>query len=221
MTSPKAATSDINDPVVHRMLQQTPGTTEDGPPPPSSCLKFQDGIAATNECKIAGENNKCPAGSEITYGEEPRRTIDAYIGCPLDSVTQSDWVDASQQGLCTCEATLLDDYCDVVSGSDDLTCECVACPFGMRMGFAYDCNQPITGVCTSFDCHGNCNLKYDPGNLLGRETFPPTTFPDPPTVAPAASSSSAQTPYGTEAHTTPLLLGTALLVVTVFKWMLL
>mmetsp|Transcript_25607 Transcript_25607/g.28673 ORF Transcript_25607/g.28673 Transcript_25607/m.28673 type:complete len:227 (-) Transcript_25607:321-1001(-) len=158
------------------------------PPPPAAtgnCLNLQEGIAAANACKIAGDNNKCPAGSAINYGGQ-RQTLDAYLKCPLDSVGQSDWQEASQKGLCQCEASLLDtETCGIIEATMD--CECSACPFGMAVGFAYSCTTEIVGPCKSFDCFGKCNGKYDPGNLLGRETFAPSILGTTPTTTAVAS----------------------------------
>lgn len=137
-------------------------------------LEQQEGIAASNECRIKGGSNKCPAGSTMTYAGE-RQTIDASILCPLDSVDQSEWIDASQRGLCSCESQLKDENCGIIE--EEMDCECFACPFGMKLGFAYTCTTAIVGPCKSFDCFGNCNKKYDPGNLVGdKETFPPSEF---------------------------------------------
>mmetsp|Transcript_14817 Transcript_14817/g.41288 ORF Transcript_14817/g.41288 Transcript_14817/m.41288 type:complete len:189 (+) Transcript_14817:186-752(+) len=153
-----------------------------------NCFLDDNGIAAGNQCRISGFSNKCPAGSSLTYASE-KNSIDAKIMCPLDSVAQSDWREASQKGLCGCDAALLDSACSVLV--EKMNCECFACPAGTTLGFAYSCDQPIVGPCTSFDCYGRCNEKYDPGNLAGdRITFAPTTFPsdEKVTVEPSAAS---------------------------------
>jgi len=137
------------------------------------CLTDQQaGISTENRCRIAGDKNKCPAGSTMEYGGEVQ-SLDAYIKCPLDSVAQSEWIEASQKGLCGCESMLYDSGCNLIE--KEMDCECFACPFGMQLGFAYSCTTEIVGPCKSFDCFGRCNQKYDPGNLVGdKETFPPT-----------------------------------------------
>jgi len=158
----------------------------------------------SNYLPHSGDNNKCPAGSEITY-DGARQTLDAYVLCPLDSVAQSDWIDASQKGLCQCEASLLDGNCGLIE--EDMECECFACPIGFQVGFAYECTKEIAGPCKSFDCFGNCNGKYDPGNLVGRETFAPSTLSSP-------SDSSA----GVSVLSNPsCVAGAAILLVTLFR----
>jgi len=140
-------------------------------------LEQQAGISSGNTCRISGDSNKCPAGSTMTYAGE-RQTLDADVLCPLDSVQQSEWIEGSQKGLCNCVSQLMDEDCAVIEAEMD--CECVACPFGMTVGFAYSCTTEIVGPCKSFDCYGKCNQKYDPGNLVGdKETFPPTILDTP------------------------------------------
>lgn len=154
-------TMDFGEVTVHRDLQL--------------CLADQQaGISVDNVCRISGDNNKCPAGSTLTYSGETQ-SIDAYIKCPLDAVSQSQWREGSQKGLCSCESSLYDASCGLID--DDMDCVCFGCPFGMTLGFAYSCTTEIVGPCKSFDCNGKCNGKYDPGNLVGdRETFPPTVL---------------------------------------------
>jgi len=149
------------------------------------CLANQQaGVSTENRCRIAGDTNKCPAGSTMEYGGE-LQSLDAYIKCPLDAVGQSEWIEASQKGLCGCDSSLFDRDCNLVEREMD--CECFACPFGMQLGFAYSCTTEIVGPCKSFDCFGRCNQKYDPGNLVGdKETFPPTIIED--TLAEAAAN---------------------------------
>ena len=38
-----------------------------------------------------------------------------------------------------------------------MDCLCSACPFGMKVGFAYYCTAGIAGLCKLFDCFGQCN----------------------------------------------------------------
>ncbi|MGK3747019.1 MAG: hypothetical protein ACI8RD_007732 [Bacillariaceae sp.] len=157
----------------NNMEPVTTATDEEEPVATANCLTLKDGIASTNECRISGDRNKCPAASSINYKGEVI-TMDAQILCPLDSVGQSDWVEASQNGLCDCEVNLLDATCGLIE--QEMDCECFACPFGMKVGFAYYCTTEIAGPCKSYDCFGQCNGAYDPGNLVGRETIVPTTF---------------------------------------------
>jgi hypothetical protein len=176
---------------VERVLQSATATDEEEPVSTGNCLTLKNGIAATNECKISGEKNKCPAASSINYKGE-LITMDAQILCPLDSVKQSDWVAASQNGLCNCEVNLLDSTCGIIE--EEMDCVCFACPFGMKVGFAYYCTTEIAGPCKSYDCFGQCNGAYDPGNLVGRDTIAPTTFDTPEeSVAAVTRSGMAST----------------------------
>merc|ERR1712032_810959 len=91
----------------------------------------------------------------------------------------------------------------------DMQCDCFACPFGMKMGFAYTCNKEITGPCKSFDCFGLCNGKYDPGNLVGRETFAPSVL----STSPEASDTSA----AIIGKSNDLGIGTLVMIVALFR----
>eukprot|EP00529_Nitzschia_sp_RCC80_P035840 CAMPEP_0113455992 /NCGR_PEP_ID=MMETSP0014_2-20120614/8658_1 /TAXON_ID=2857 /ORGANISM="Nitzschia sp." /LENGTH=171 /DNA_ID=CAMNT_0000347433 /DNA_START=1052 /DNA_END=1567 /DNA_ORIENTATION=+ /assembly_acc=CAM_ASM_000159 len=146
--------------------------------------------AAQSRCTIAGDFNKCPAGGSFTFNGEPR-FLDATMVCPLDSVDQSGFIVASQQGKCTCDVATYDDTPPSSGGTgtkiDDLACQCFVCPAGSRVGFAYTCATPIAGPCLNFDCFGSCNS--DPNfNPLGIDT---ETLA--PTDAPVAQPSSAST----------------------------
>lgn len=184
--------------LVTRNLQDTLG----------KCFLDEDGISSSNTCRISGFFNKCPAGSSLSYAIE-NNSVDATLVCPLDSVAQSDWIEASQKGLCECEASLLDANCDILQ--EEMDCECFACPPGTKLGFAYSCKSAIVGPCTSFDCYGNCNEKYDPGNLVNdRETFAPTIYPSIEDKNEASSSRNNGTPNN---H----VMGTAFMVVALFR----
>lgn len=173
-----------------------------------NCFLNDNGISANNQCSISGFFNKCPAGSSLTYASE-KNSVDAKLMCPLDSVAQSDWVEASQKGFCQCDAALLDEGCNVLEA--DMDCECFACPAGTKLGFAYTCTTPIVGPCKSFDCYGKCNGKYDPGNLVGdKQTFAPTDFPSPENNIETSSASNIGTPND-------YVMGTAVMVVALFR----
>merc|ERR1712113_1064023 len=101
-------------------------------------------------------------------------------------------------------------------GEQDMECDCFACPFGMKMGFAYTCNKEITGPCKSFDCFGLCNGKYDPGNLVGRETFAPSVLNYKPTVEDDTSGAAAI--IGTS---NDLGIGTLVMIVALFRMVVL
>jgi len=173
-----------------------------------NCLtEQQSGISAANKCRINGDSNKCPAGSYLNYAGE-RQILDADVYCPLDSVAQSEWIEGSQKGLCDCTSMLMDADCNIIE--EEMDCECIACPFGMKLGFAYSCTTEIVGPCKSFDCFGRCNQKYDPGNLVGdKETFPPTVIEEVIDVGP----SSAFTNSPSNDH----VMGTAVIALALFR----
>lgn len=170
----------------------------------ATCLADQQaGISVDNKCTIKGDQNKCFAGSTMDYAGV-QQSIDAYVLCPLDSLGQSDWIEASQNGLCSCQSALYDSECGLIE--EEMDCECVACPFGLSLGFAYSCTTEIVGPCKSFDCFGRCNEKYDPGNLVGdKETFAPTVVD--------TSNSSASRNDLLNNH----VMGTAVLAVALFR----
>lgn len=170
---------------------------------PICLLEQQAGISTENRCRISGDYNKCPAGSTMEFAGD-QSSIDAYIQCPLDSVAQSEWIEASQKGLCSCSSSLYDENCDLVE--KDMECECFACPFGLPFGFAYTCKTEIVGPCSSFDCFGRCNGKYDPFNFGDKETYPPTIFVNP------ADSAANRNDFASNQ-----LMGTALLTLAVFR----
>ena len=173
------------------------------------CLQDQQaGIGGDNQCRISGGDNKCPAGSTMNYAGE-KQSIDAYIRCPLDAVAQSEWIDASQKGLCGCDSALYDSECSLIKA--DMDCECFACPFGMQVGFAYTCTTEIVGPCKSFDCFGKCNGKYDPGNIGGKETYPPTSYPDDPLIGDEGSSARRNDVLNNH------VMGTAVIAVALFR----
>lgn len=140
----------------------------------SSLEQGQTGTETGNKCTIAGDFNKCPASSNFEYQGTFQR-LEAALKCPLDSVGQSEFISASQKGLCDCDSALVDGEGRVLKEMD---CDCYICPQGARFGFAYTCTTEIAGPCKSFDCFGTCNGVFNPGNL-DRETFGPTEAPIP------------------------------------------
>lgn len=134
----------------------------------------QTGTAAGNECVISGDFNKCPASSDFLY-QGTFQKLAADLMCPLDSVGQSNFIEAAQKGLCQCDAELQD---QAGTKLKDMDCDCFICPPGFRFGFAYTCTTEIAGPCKSFDCFGTCNGVFNPLNL-DRETFGPTEAPLP------------------------------------------
>lgn len=107
-------------------------------------------------------NALCPAESQITLQNDTTLTVDAKIACPNDMLIEEGigYIEASQRGLCTCQAALFDNDCDVIE--EDLECECFVCPAGSAIGVAYSCNKEIVGGCSGFDCDANCNGEYKP-----------------------------------------------------------
>jgi subtilisin family serine protease len=138
-------------------------------------------------CQIFGDLNVCPANADFESAGQ-NLTLLAQISCPNDSVQQSSFVDATQKGLCTCDASLMD-HGMVETDAVPILCDCFACPDGSRFGFAYDCNRTIVGPCTSFNCAGLCNGEMNLG--LDQATFAPTGAPTEATEAPSQFPSRA------------------------------
>ena len=157
----------------------------------------QDGTTTDNNCFITGGFNICPAGADFKFDGVTKR-LTAELACPLDAVAQSDFRQASQEGKCTCDASVRD-----VTESEDaavpLECDCFVCPSqANEFGVAYYCTSPIAGTCLSFNCAGNCNGDPDL-DLIADGTKAPTAAP----VAPAPSSAF---------NTDPTMATTALVV---------
>jgi hypothetical protein len=152
--------------------------------------------SAGTSCIIAGDVNKCPAGGSFTFNDE-KQYLDATMICPLDSVDQSGFILASQQGKCTCDVATWDGP-PQEGGQllEDLSCTCFVCPPGSRVGFAYACETPIAGPCHVFDCFGACNNdpNFNPLNL-DADTLAPTSAPvaAPPSAAVSTTSMSTTT----------------------------
>jgi uncharacterized surface protein with fasciclin (FAS1) repeats len=108
---------------------------------------------ASQLCRIDRDLNVCPASSEFEYDGMFQR-LNAEIACPLDTIGQSNLVEATQDNNCECDARL-----EEVDGTliQEMTCECFVCPAGSRFGFAYSCEQNIAGPCHTFNCAGECN----------------------------------------------------------------
>lgn len=149
-------------------------------------LQDQDGITTNNDCYISGDFNICPAGADFSFGDSNKH-LNAQLSCPLDAVQQSDFREASQKGLCTCDATIRD-----VTESEDaavpLACQCFICPSQEnQFGVAYYCESPIAGNCLSFNCAGECNGDPDT-NFIINDTKAPTAAPVESISTPAASA---------------------------------
>ena len=103
--------------------------------------------SAGSQCTIAGDVNKCPAGAGFTFEGEDQYLFAEMI-CPFDSVDQSGFIVASQQGKCSCDTALY--TAPPEQGGElleELQCTCFVCPAGSRFGFAYSCETPIAGPC--------------------------------------------------------------------------
>jgi hypothetical protein len=164
-------------------------------------LQGQDGTTTENGCYITGGSNICPASADFTFDGVVKR-LTAELVCPLDAVAQSDFREASQLGLCECNASI-----NVVNSTDDtaepLVCTCFVCPSqAEQFGVAYICETPISGNCLSFNCAGQCN--GDPNlDLMGQDTKAPT----------AAPKDTPSGPSGSAAFTThPAITSTALVL---------
>jgi hypothetical protein len=144
-------------------------------------------VTTGTECVISGDWNICPADTKFTQAGVSK-TLEADIKCPFDSVQQSSFLDASQKGLCECDARLIiTDDPDPNAVPEDMVCECYACPTGSRQGFSYECTKPIYLTCLSFNCAGDCNGDLNLG--LDDSTFPPTAAPTEPSAAHGMSTS--------------------------------
>mmetsp|Transcript_41071 Transcript_41071/g.98993 ORF Transcript_41071/g.98993 Transcript_41071/m.98993 type:complete len:156 (+) Transcript_41071:335-802(+) len=115
-------------------------------------------------CQIWGAWNICPASTDFDFDGQ-KVDLEAELFCPLNSVTKSNFIDASQKGHCECHASL-------VGTTQPMDCNCFVCPQGSRIGFAYDCDQRIFGPCTQFNCAGECNGRFSFG--LDAKTEAPT-----------------------------------------------
>lgn len=165
-------------------------------------LQGQDGITTGSDCSISGDFNICPAQADFTFGTGVKR-LTADLKCPFDAVQQSDFRQASQEGLCECDATVLD-LNQTDASPEPLSCECFICPDQPDLvGVAYTCETPISGPCYTFDCSGNCNGDL---NFLPGATKAPTAAP----VAPGAGDAA----FGIDA---PVVATAAMLMLTIVR----
>jgi len=161
----------------------------------------QDGTTTDNSCQFVEGRNVCTALAKFNFGDDPR-ILKAAVDCPFDATSQSEFREASANGLCGCTATIRAET-DSEDAAVPLNCTCLVCPSQENVfGVAYDCKTPITGPCLSFNCAGECN--GDPNmNLIGNETRPPT-------AAPVAAPSSGF-------HVDPTMKTTALLILCMVR----
>jgi len=124
-----------------------------------------------NECVVAGDFLECPADAEFSYGDVSR-SLEATLMCPLNSAVQSDFIGASQRGVCQCDSQLVNTD---APDNDPIQCDCFACPVTSRFGFGYTCNKNIVGPCHTFNCDGQCNGEFSFN--LDPKTFAPTEAP--------------------------------------------
>lgn len=140
----------------------------------------QDGTTTDNNCYIAGDFNVCPATADFDFNGAIKR-LNANLKCPLNAVQQSDFRDASQKGLCECEAEVMDVTADTstTGAAVPLSCECFICPDQANLfGVAYTCSTPINGPCYTFNCEGTCNGDL---SFIDSTTRAPTAAPGPAT----------------------------------------
>ena len=101
-----------------------------------------------DECEDLGGTTSCPISTDFEL-EGQFAFIAADIVCPTDVVTQTNFAEASrQEGVCECEATKDD--------TQEMDCQCVLCPDGSALQFAYTCSLAIIADCTSINCAGEC-----------------------------------------------------------------
>lgn len=163
----------------------------------------QDGTTTDNNCQTTGGYISCPAQADLSFNGVAKR-ISASISCPLSATAQSDFRQASQEGLCQCDATLQDVNVTDSSGTP-LDCSCFICPDQTnQFGVAFQCTTPITGPCTVFNCAGVCNGDL---NFIDSATKAPTAAP----VATGANGGSAAM------TATPNMATAALLVLTLVR----
>mmetsp|Transcript_22635 Transcript_22635/g.63131 ORF Transcript_22635/g.63131 Transcript_22635/m.63131 type:complete len:164 (-) Transcript_22635:86-577(-) len=145
-------------------------------------------MAGTSEnlCMINGDYNICPGDISVSYSGEVTY-LNADVSCPFDAVLQSNFIQASQNGVCNCTTAILTEG-EQRRGRDGkpINCNCYACPLDPtpKVGYAFECDQPIVGPCKTFSCDGTCNGEF---NIFDNgDTRAPTMAP---TSASATSSS--------------------------------
>ena len=175
---------------------------DEGTPKSEACLNPD---APTPGCDLDMNGDQvCPISFTLTAGND-QITLDSKIICPNDVVSsgEMDTAEATQRGLCSCDAATFDGNCDVIE--PDLQCQCYECPAG---GMAYSCNKPIIGDCLVLDCNGECNGEFEfPLPASDKPTFAPTMRPTnsptaSPTRNPTASPTNSPTSSPTMAPTT-------------------
>jgi hypothetical protein len=140
--------------------------------PPEPRMLQQDGTTTDNQCTTTGDYISCPAAANFTFAGQIYQ-LSASLSCPLDATAQSDFRQASQEGLCGCDAALAD--VNSTSGVTPLDCTCFICPDQPDLfGVAFECTTPISGPCTKFNCRGVCNGDL---NFMDAETNAPTAAP--------------------------------------------
>lgn len=146
------------------------------PAPPANATDAPTSIPAEGgdaKCITIGDSISCPAQADITFDGSTKR-IAADIVCPLAATAQSDFRQASQEGLCECNASL-QDLDNMDSSPVPLDCNCFICPDEANLfGIAFECSSPITGPCNVFNCQGICNGELDFNSTV---TDSPTSIP--------------------------------------------
>mmetsp|Transcript_100643 Transcript_100643/g.290745 ORF Transcript_100643/g.290745 Transcript_100643/m.290745 type:complete len:93 (-) Transcript_100643:395-673(-) len=70
-------------------------------------LQQQDSTTTDNQCTTKGDYISCPATADLSAAGQQKRMF-ANLNCPLSATQQSDFRDASQKGLCSCDSQVLD-----------------------------------------------------------------------------------------------------------------
>lgn len=165
------------------------------------------------QCRINGPWLSCPSGAAITW-DGVQTQINTDLQCPLDTVDQSNFIRSSQLGICNCGTSI--QGMEANSPVQPVPCDCYACPFGSRIGFAIWCDEPIIGPCSNFSCAGECNGLFD----LDPVTFEPTAAPGPTSTE--TSSDAFKLPggnYYTTADGLRFMVPTLLVGFLLAKWM--
>ena len=206
---------------MHILVNVLPVPPPPLPPPPPPPLEPNNG------CMIRGATIVCSSATSIAFNGPPTE-INTQVTCPLDATNPTDFVQASQSGLCQCDVNVV--LPGAPGGGDgDMgllqdtpvpmprDCDCYACPVGSRVGHAFVCVEPLVGPCLTFTCDGECNGVVETTPIVDESPAPveseipsdgpsltPSSLPtDAPSMSPnTLPSSIATSPEPTPAETT-------------------
>ena len=155
---------------------ETPGCNANALSDP--LLVFQNPISGPqSSCSTDGDLTTCPVDMNVfIFGEEAYPTyLDAAISCPLDSVSQSDFIQKTKDPeACDCQITSYygfeppeqtpgqgpnRPYDGQGAVFDD--CQCLLCPPGSVARFAASCARETLWSCKSWNCEGICDEEPD------------------------------------------------------------